>query len=163
MRDFFLILIGAVCSTIGGIVTILIRAKNARKIRREELIGEQSLESMKKALSLTDQIQAMRIQCVTEDIIGLLDREGEWFSTNQILLPHTFVENWRTLRVRLRQLKRKEQHVDTMDAGSDREQRDQEISALESFIDSLIDEMDECLREELGLKKVRIKKFEYKK
>ena len=111
MRDFFLILIGAACLTIGGLVTIWIQAKKARHIRREELIGEQSLEVLKKALSLTDQIQAMRIQCVTEDLISLLEREGEWFSMNQILLPHTFVENWRTLRIRLRQLNRQEQHT----------------------------------------------------
>jgi hypothetical protein len=159
MRDFFMVLLGAICSTLGGIAVTLLQAKKARQIRRDELVGEQSLEVAKKALSLTDQLHAMRMQCVTDDIIKLLDSEGEWFSTNQILLPHAFVENWRTLRVRLRQLKRREQHVDKMDSGPDRDKWDNEIDAMEQFVDSLIDEMEGCLRKELGLKEVNIKKF----
>lgn len=163
MRDFFLVLLGAFCSTAGGIATIWFRARKARGIRREELIGEQSLEVFKKALFLTGKIQGLRYGSVTEDLIELLDKEGEWFWMNQILLPHAFVENWRTLKIRLRQLKRREQHIYKMDAGPDRDKKDNEISAMESFLDGLIDEMEGCLRKELGLKKVCIKKFEYKK
>lgn len=155
MRDFFLILIGAVCSTMGGIATIWFQAKKSRQIRREELIGEQSLEVAKKALSLTDQIQTLRIQGVTEDLIGLLYREGEWFSMNQILLPHTFVENWRSMRLALRKLKRRESRKGEMNDVSEQD-------TIEAFLDSLADEMEECLRKELGLKKVCIKKLNLK-
>ena len=82
---------------------------------------------------------------------------------NQILLPHAFVENWRTLRIRLKQLMRKRKRLDKMDSEKDRQELIEEISAMETFLDNLIDEMEGCLREELGLKKVCIKKFEYKK
>lgn len=163
MRDFFLILTGAVCSTIGGIVTIWIQAKKARHIRREELIGEQSLEVNKKALSLTDQIQTLRVQGSDEDVLNLLYSEGEWFSMNQILLPHTYVENWRSMRVGLRRLIRKQSQNYKMDDEPKRDKIIYEISVLDDFIDNLAEEMDECLRKELRMKKVCIKKPDYKK
>lgn len=165
MRDFCLILIGAICSTVGGIVAFLIQAAMARRIRRDELIGEQSLEAAKKALSLTDLIYTLRIQGVTEDILKLLQDEGHWFSMSQVLLPHAFVENWRTLRIRLRQLKRRESYLDEITDEAEKEEKikEKEIGTMEEFIDKLIEEMDVSIRKELGMKKVCIKKFKYEK
>ncbi|MCK4998222.1 MAG: hypothetical protein KAS23_01765 [Anaerohalosphaera sp.] len=162
MKEFFFVLLGAFCSTVGGIATIWFQAKKARQIRREELIGEQGLEVAKKALSLTDQIQTLRIQGDAEDVITLLYKEGEWFSMNQILLPHIFVENWRSMRLGLRKLKRRESQIGKMQDGPDRDKIINEMGDMDTFLDDLAAEMERCLREELGLKKVCIKKPDYK-
>ena len=108
MKDFFLILIGGICSAIGGCIAVWYQAKKARQIRMEELRGEQQLEAFKKALSLIDQMQSLLIQGTTEDVLKFVYDNGEWFSMNQILLPHTFVENWRSIRLNLRSVKRKD-------------------------------------------------------
>ena len=82
MREFFLVLLGAICSTVGGIAITLFQAKKA-----------------------------------------------------------------------IRKLKRRESRKSQMDDGKVQD----EMSTLEGFLDNLAAEMEECLRKELGLKKVCIK------
>lgn len=101
IKELLLVIAGGFCSAIGGFAAIWYQAKKARQTRFEEMIGEQKLEVYKKALSLIDQIQTLLIQGVTDDVLKVLYDNGEWFSMNQILLPHTFVENWRSIRIGL--------------------------------------------------------------
>ena len=61
MKEFFLVLIGGICSAIGGCVAVWYQAKKARQIRMEELRGEQQLEACKKALSLIENIQVFLV------------------------------------------------------------------------------------------------------
>jgi hypothetical protein len=158
MKDFFLILIGGLCSAIGGCIAIWYQAKKARQIRMEELRGEQQLEACKKALSLIDQIQTLLVQGIDEDVLKLLYDSGEWFSMNQVLLPHTFVENWRSMRLNLRSIMRKDQVQRKMVDGPKRDKKISEIGNAQEFVQKLATEADEVLRKELGLKEVNIKK-----
>ncbi len=158
MKDVFLILIGAICSALGGCIGIWYQAKKARQIRIEEVRGEQQLEACKKALSLTDQIQTLLIQGTTEDVLKLLYDNGEWFSMNQILLPHTFVENWRSMRLNLRTVIRREKSQQKMADGPERDEKIEDISNMEGFIQQLADEAEKVLRGELGLKEIKIKR-----
>lgn len=158
MKEAILVLVGGACSVLGGLVAIWYQAKKARQIRMEELRGEQQLEACKKALSLIDQIQTLLVQGIDEDVLKLLYDNGEWFSMNQVLLPHTFVENWRSMRLNLRSIMRKDQAQGKMVDGPERDKRSSEIGNAQEFVQQLATEADEVLRKELGLKEVNIKR-----
>jgi len=158
MKEIFLVVAGGICSVLGGCVAIWYQAKKARQIRMEEVKGEQQLEARKKALSLIDQIQSLLIQSTSEDVLKFLYDNGEWFSMNQILLPHTFVENWRSIRLNLLSVKRKD---DAQQKITDEPKRDKIINDIvntEDFVRQLAKEADAVLRKELGLKEVNIKR-----
>ncbi len=158
MKDIILVLIGGLCSVIGGCIAIWYQAKKARHIRMEEVRGEQQLESRKKALSLVDQIQTLLIQGTEDDVLKLLYDNGEWFSMNQILLPHLFVENYRSIRLNLRSLKRTHMSIQSMNDETKQDKKIEDANQIESFVQQLADEMDKVLRKELGLKEVIIKR-----
>ena len=136
----------------------LVQAKKARQIRMEEVRGEQQLEACKKALSLIDQVQTLLIQGIAEDVIKFLYDNGEWFSMNQILLPHTFVENWRSIRLNLRSVQMKDKSQQTMNDGTKRDEKIEDIVNIEEFVGKLAKEAEAVLRLKLGLKEVKIKK-----
>lgn len=156
MKDFFLILFGALCSVIGGCIAIWYQAKKARQIRMEEVRGEQQLEACKKALSLIGRIGGIPVQADEE--LKFLINNDEWFSMNQILLPHTFVENWRSIRLNLRSVQMKDKSQQTMNDGPKRDEKIEDIVNIEEFVRKLAKEADDVLRLKLGLKEVKIKK-----
>ncbi|MHC4620458.1 MAG: hypothetical protein ACYTEQ_22145 [Planctomycetota bacterium] len=158
MKEIILILLGGICSALGGCIAIWYQSKKARQIRMEELKGEQQLEACKKALSLIDQIQSLLIQGTSDDVLKILYDNGAWFSMNQVLLPHTFVENWRSVRLNLRSVKRQDDAQQRMTDGAERDKMINKIADNEEFIQQLADEAEAVLREELGLKEVKIKK-----
>ncbi len=95
MKEIILVLIGGICSTLGGCIAVWLQARFARKTRMEELRGEQQLEVYKKALSLIGQIYTNSIQKQWDDVQDFMYKNDSWLSDNQVLLPHKFVENWR--------------------------------------------------------------------
>lgn len=147
MKEIALVLVGGFCSALGGVIAIWYQAKKARKIRMEEVRGEQQLEACKKALSLVH--KAYRLYNRKEDFLDFLDKHDEWFSMNQILLPHTFVENWESMRLSLKL-------IDNTNNGTSKEIA--KINTIsKEHIRGLICEADEVLRKKLGLKKVCLK------
>jgi hypothetical protein len=162
MRDFFIVLVGGICSAIGGCVAIWYQAKKARKIRMEELRGEQTLEACKKALSLIGQIQTLLIQSTTEDVLKLLYDNGEWFSMNQILLPHKFVENWRSIILNLKNKTFFEQAARQRTDGIEHDKGINGATKTFDFSIKLAKEAEEILRKELNLPEVKIKTPETK-
>jgi hypothetical protein len=162
IKDFLLVIVGGACSAIGGFAAIWYQAKKAGQIRREEVKAEQGLEACKKALSVTDQLWDLLIaqRGVTDDAIKLLHDNGEWFSMNQILLPHTFVENWRSVILNLHSIKRQDETRPRISDGSPQDEvtkAAEQIGKNEKFVKQLVKDMDKVLREELGLKEVIMK------
>ena len=51
-KDLLLVLMGGLCATFGGLISTWYQARKARKIKREETIGQQQVEAYKKALRL---------------------------------------------------------------------------------------------------------------
>ena len=156
MKEFFLTLTGAICSVIGGCIAIWYQAKKSRQIRMEEVKGEHLLEACKKALFLTGRIQTLSDS--TDDILCLLSDNDEWFCTNQMLLPHTFVENWLSVRHHLRQAKGKDNLQQKIPDGTKRDNLINSVLNTEDFVRELVSEMDKAIRKELGLKEVNIKR-----
>jgi hypothetical protein len=123
----------------------------------EELKGEQGLEACKKAFSLTDRLWTVLIQGTTDDTLKLLYDNGEWFSINQMLLPHTFVENWLSIIINLRSIKRQDEALKGIPNGSALDKKIEQIGNKEKFVKQLVKDMDKVLRKESGLKEVNIK------
>ena len=73
MKEIILVLVGGVCSALGGMIAIWYQAKKARKIRMEEVRGEQQLEACKKALSLVDWIWTESRNGKEEDALKLIN------------------------------------------------------------------------------------------
>ncbi|MCD4830552.1 MAG: hypothetical protein K8R02_01945 [Anaerohalosphaeraceae bacterium] len=168
MKDFFFILIGAICSTLGGCVAIWYQAKKTRQIRFEEVRGEQELEAYKKALSLTDRLWNMLVaeQNTTEDALVFLCENNKWLSINQILLPHKFVENWSSIGLNLRSIKRQDETRPRTSENADPGKVTEAIRPIreeEKFIKKLVQEMDEVLRDKLKMELVKIKVYDDKK
>ena len=159
IKEFLLVIAGGFCSAIGGFAAIWYQTKKARQTRFEEMIGEQKLEVYKKALSLIDQIQTLLIQGVTDDVLKVLYDNGEWFSMNQILLPHTFVENWRSMRLNLRSVKRKDKIQERTTDESKQNEIKADVVGIEDFVQKLVDEAEKTLRKELKLPEVKIKRW----
>lgn len=116
------------------------------------------LEAGKKALSLISRIGKLPVQADEE--LKFLLANDEWFSMNQILLPHTFVENWKSIIIELRHLKLMEESLNGMPNGSKRSETVKELIGIGNFIRQLADEAEKVLRKELKLPEVKIKIWE---
>jgi hypothetical protein len=121
----------------------------------EEVRGEQQLEACKKALALIEQIWVLSDS--PDAMISFLSNNNEWFSMNQILLPHTFVENWRSLLTNLRWIKRKDDMQCKMEDGHKRDGLIEKLIDTDDFVGQLVLEMDRSIRKELKLEEIKIR------
>lgn len=157
MKEFFLVLIGGICSAIGGCVAVWYQAKKARQIRMEELRGEQQLEACKKALSLIGTIQVLLQAKTPQDVLNFLDDNVEWFSMNQIILPHTFVVNWKSIMINLVNLQVLDKEAKELPDGENRDKKMKEAAETRKFNRKLAEEAKDILRKEMNLPEIRIK------
>lgn len=158
MKDLCLVLIGGLCAAFGGFVSTWYQAKRARKIKMEETIGEQKVEAYKKALSLISQLRGLLITGTHENGISFMKEHHEWFSNNIILLPHTFVENWQSIRVQLLQSKRRSSPGRGVDEDKKNKLRN-EVDELVDSMDRLAEHAEMAIRSELGLPQVKVQGY----
>ncbi|MDD5427725.1 MAG: hypothetical protein PHI58_00615 [Candidatus Omnitrophica bacterium] len=98
MKEIFYILIGAVCSIIGGMISIWYQAKKARKIKIDELIVEKKIEAINQAYYNTKQIESMLIQSSIECVCMRMHDHDIWFISNRLFLPINFTKKWLLLK-----------------------------------------------------------------
>ena len=158
MKDFFLVLVGGLCAAFGGFISTLYKAKNAQKIKMEQIIGEQKVEVYKKALRLAGQLQSILIQGIYDDAIAFINQENPWVLENEILLPAKFAEYWHSLRLNLRAARRKEQVQGKLPDGEQRNQKIEMLGELDTFMDELAEEAEKEIRNELGLPPITIRR-----
>ena len=158
IREPILVLLGGFCAGLAGLFSTWYQLRHARTRRLRETIGEQQLEVYKKALSRIGQLKSVLIQGIYEDAIEFINGHEEWFYDNMILLPHTYVENWESIKSNLRSGKRKRQAMETMRDGADRDRFIEELAELDSFMDKLAGDAEGELRRELRLPQITIKR-----
>ena len=98
MKDIVLVLIGALSSVIGGFLNALHHRRNAGSIKFEETIAERRVAAYGKALELIRRLQFILYQGMPKEALDFLGENGSWFADSLILLPHTYVENWRSIK-----------------------------------------------------------------
>lgn|GEM_PF-2468257 len=157
LRDILLVLIGGVCSTFGGFFATWYRARVAGKVKFEETIAERKVAAYGKALEVIGQVQSILIQGAEKDALDFLYSNGTWFADNLILLPHTFVENWRSIRLNLKSAIMKNSAQERMAEGSRRDGLINDIVQLRGLCDNLAQEAETILRQELKLPACKIR------
>jgi len=153
MNEIVYVLIGGICSALGGCLAIWYQAKKARKIRREEVRGEKEIDAWTRAMYLIGRIQTLLMQSTTEDTLKFLYDNDEWFSMNLMFLPHKFEENWRSIKLNLKNLQLFEQGA----KGPDGQGRNEAINNAVETKDcnrKLAKEAYEELRKKLNLPEI---------
>jgi len=150
MKDILLVLIGGICSALGGFLAAWYRARIAGRVRFQETIAERRVPAYGKGLELIGQVRSILVQGTKKDALAFLYDNGSWFADSLILLPHTFVENWRSIR---HNLKIAVMYEDAQAKGKDGDKRDKiPYQTLEprDFCDGLAKEAESSIRKELG-------------
>jgi hypothetical protein len=150
-KDLILVLAGGFCAAFGGFTSTWYRAKKARKIKMEETIGQQQVYVYKKALKLADQLRSILIQGTYDDVLNFIKEENMWVVDNEILLPPKFAQYWHSVRSNVKSLKRKEQPVQNMPDGQDRDKKIDELVELDEFTLKLANDAEKEIRKKLKL------------
>jgi hypothetical protein len=151
MKDILLVLAGGVCSVLGGFVAAWYRARVAGRVKFQETIAERKVAAYGKGLELIGQLQSVLVQGTKEDALAFLCDNGSWFADNLILLPHTFVENWRSIRNALKKGIIYDNAQEKIEDDDKRKKIIDQIVEACGFCDTLAKEAESSTREELGL------------
>ncbi len=156
MKDFFLILTGAVCSALGGCVAgclaIWYQAKKTRQIRMEEKAAEVQFEARRKALVLIRQLRTFLTKREHDYARNFFCDNGCWFSDNWMFLPDAFVENWRSIALKLHELDLADQRAKETTDQAKKDKYIEEAVVLEKEMPQLALKAENALRKEIGLK-----------
>ena len=162
-KELLLVLVGGLCAAFGGFFATWYLAKNSRRIRREEIIGEKQVEVYQKAARLSSQIQSLLIQGTLEDARKFVQENSEWFCDNRLFLPQGFQDKWISIKSNLNKAVRLEkkqgEEVDEKKRGNQIDK----LGDLESFIRELAQAAEKVVLEELDLRPIEIEKFLKKK
>jgi hypothetical protein len=123
-------------------------------------MGERKVAAYGKGLELIGQLQSVLIQGTNKDALDFLYEHGDWFADNLILLPHTFVQNWRSVRWNLKSVVRKNETQQKMPEGEKRDQMIEEIGTIQSFCDKLAEEAEAAIRREAKIPDCKIRRPE---
>ena len=97
------------------------------------------------------QVQLILVQGTKEDALAFLVDNGNWFADNLVLLPHTFVENWRSIRHNLKKAIMYDEAQEKMTDDAKRGQIIDRIVEAQDFCDRLAKEAESSIRKELRL------------
>jgi len=151
MKDILLVLIGGICSSLGGFLAAWYRARVAGKVKLQETIAERRVPAYGKGLELIGQVQSILVQGTKKDALAFLYDNGSWFADSLILLPHAFVENWRSIR---NSLKKAILYDNAQEKEKDDDKRKKIIDQIveaQDFCDRLAKEAETSIWKELGL------------
>jgi hypothetical protein len=73
----------------------------AGRVKFDETIAERKVTALGKGLELIRQVQSLLLRGMSKETLDFLYEHGNWFATSVILLPDTYVENWRSIRQNL--------------------------------------------------------------
>jgi len=157
MKDVLLVLAGALSSIAGGFLATWYRARIAGEVKLKETIAERKVAAYGKGLELIGRVQSVLVQETKEGALAFLYKHGSWFADNLILLPHTFVVNWRSIR---QNLKIAITLADAQQKKTDEDEREGIIGQCVervSFCEKLAKEAEASIRDELDLPEFAIK------
>lgn len=157
MKDILLVLVGAISSIAGGFLATWYRARIAGKVKLKETIAERKVAAYGKGLELIGRVQSVLVQRTKEDALAFLYEHGSWFADNLILLPHTFVVNWRSIRQNLKKAITLEGALQKETNADKRRKMADQICEIHTFCDKLAREAESSIHSELGSPEFLIK------
>ena len=162
-KQVLLVLTGAISAILGGFLATWYQTKKARKIRREEVIGERQVEVYQQAARVASSLQSVLMQGTLEDAVRYVNEQGDWFWKNRLFLPQGFQNKWISLKSNLRRAVHMEKAQATQKDENERGKQIDTLGELESFLDQLAEEAEKEILGELGLSPIEIEKFSRKK
>ena len=159
-KEIFLILAGAISAAFGGFFATLYQAKQARKIRREEMIGERQLDAYQQAASRIATLKSIPNQITLEEANKFIYEQEDWFWDNLILLPAKFRNKWLSIRVHLKKARRREKII--FKEAEPNDERIKELEKLEDGIVKMVQEAEDVIFQELNLPKIEIERIPFK-
>lgn len=146
-RDMLQVLIGGLLAILGGMVSLWFQAKNARRIRMDEIIAEQKIQANNEAYIRIKTIEAMLIQSELEDVKNKFYEYDAWFFNTRLFLPGKFPDKWLSIKSNLIKaigLKRRLPDSAT------------ELGNIEAYLSKLKDEAIDEIYEEMNLRDMQI-------
>ena len=104
MEQVLLVVLGGILSTLGGAIAISLQAKQARRIRMDELIAEKKIEANQQAYTRIKTIASMLVQSTTKDVRSKMHEYEPWFFDSRLFLPGEFPNKWLSIRLGLDKL-----------------------------------------------------------
>ncbi|MFH1776905.1 MAG: hypothetical protein ABH952_05035 [Candidatus Omnitrophota bacterium] len=142
------LIIGGILATVGGMVSIWFQAKNARKIRMDEIIAEKKIVANNEAYIRTKRIESMLIQSYNmEDVRNKMQDYEEWFFTNCLFLPREFSNKWLTLKINVSKVCRMMKKIPF---------EVEKIIKLEGQLSRLVREAKDIIYKEMGLTRMKV-------
>ena len=148
------VIIGGILATLGGMVGIWFQAKNARRIRMDEIIAEKKIQADNEAYIRIKTIEAMLIQSDLEEVKGKFYEYDEWFFNTRLFLPGKFPDKWLSIKSNLIKaigLKRKLPNST------------KELTELETYLSELKDEAIDEIYKEMKLSDMQIEESKKEK
>jgi hypothetical protein len=158
-KDMLLVLVGGLCASLGGFASTWYQAKIARKVRREETIGERQVDAYQKAARVASGVQSVLMQGTLEDTLRFVNEQGDWFWENRVFLPQGFQNKWISVKSNLSRARLREKALETEPDEEKRNKQIEDLDQLESFIRQLAEEAEKEILGELGLSPIEIEKF----
>ena len=100
-------LVGGVCATMGGFLSMWYQTKKARRIKFEETIGEKMVCACGEALSLIIEVKGRWVQCAEQETIKYVEEKTHWIWQNRAFLPSEFYNAWHSARQLMRKIVRR--------------------------------------------------------
>ena len=98
LQPLLMVLLGGVLAMLGSVFTIRQQAQSARRVRMDERFAEKKVEVNAQAYKKAKTIEAMLLQCDTEQTLKQIDSDQEWFFDQRLFLPGQFPQKWLAVR-----------------------------------------------------------------
>ena len=160
LKEILLVLAGAISAIFGGFLATWYQAKKARKIRREEVIGEKQVEVYQQAAMRISTLKSLPDQISLEEARKFVYEQEDWFWENHIFLPPKFRNKWLSLRSHLKKALRRENLIQKQTEPDDKTIK--ELEKLESGIEKMVQEAENIILQELNLPEIEIERILFK-
>lgn len=140
------VIVGGLIAILGGIIGMWFQAKNARRIKMDEIIAEKKVEVNAEAYKRMKVISSMLVQTSTEETLKKILNEEEWFFNVRLFLPGKFPDKWLSIRNGLSKAQRLQGIPEKTD----------ELSELEGELPKLAEEAILEIYKEMNLPRIKV-------
>lgn len=140
------VIVGGLLAILGGIIGMWWQARNARRIRMDEIIAERKVKANAEAYARMKTISSMLIQASPDETLKkILVYEG-WFFGERLFLPGKFPDKWLSIRNGLSKAQRLQGITEKAD----------ELSKLEGELSKLAEEAILEIYKEMNLPRITV-------
>lgn len=146
-KEMIQVMLGGLLATLGGMIGLWFQAKNARRIRMDEIIAEKKIQANNEAYIRIKTIEGMLIQAELEDVKKKLYEYDEWYFNTRLFLPGKFPDKWLSIKNNL---------IKAIGLKRNLPDSATELTKLEAYLDKLKDEAIDEIYKEMKLSNIQI-------